>query len=161
MTTKKKVYIVRHGETDACGKEDVKEKDIWMNEKGRLQIEKVLSKLPRTIDKILTSPTLRTMETAQKIQEYSLFAPIETEIRLHNKAENDDVFEKNIQSLLSDLRDDPEQEIVLVTHGRIVKMIFAILSTGKLDRAIMDMIDLSYGGITILQYGWFCTLLDG
>lgn len=158
---KKKVYLVRHGETDACGRDDVIEKDVLMNENGRRQIEKVIKKLPRTMTRILTSPTLRTMETAQKIQEYSWYAQIETDHRLHNKAENDERFENNIKELLSGLRDDPDEEMVLVTHGRIIKMIFAILSTGRLDRATMDIIELSYGGLTILQYGWYCSLLDG
>jgi broad specificity phosphatase PhoE len=167
---KKKIYIIRHGETDAChhkkqvymnNEETEINKDEWMNEKGREQIEKILGKIPRTVGKIIASPTFRTMEVAHRIQEHSFFASIITDVRLHNKMENDSIYESNIISLLNDIKEDMEEEIVLVTHGRIVKMIFSIISKGVIDRSIMDIIDLTYGGLTILQYGWFCSMLDG
>ena len=161
----KKIYIVRHGETDACHQtatvtEEVN-KDVWMNEKGREQIEKTVSKIPKTVGKIIASPTFRTMEVAHRIHDHSYFASIITDVRLHNKMENNSIYESNIISLLKELTEDVEKEIVLVTHGRIVKMIFSIISKGTLDRNIMDTIDLTYGGLTILQYGWFCSMLDG
>jgi len=161
----KKIYIVRHGETDACHQKQTAteeiNKDVWMNEKGREQIEKTVTKIPKTVGKIIASPTFRTMEVAHRIHDHSFFASIITDVRLHNKMENNSIYESNIISLLKDLKEDVEEEIVLVTHGRIVKMIFSIISKGTLDQNIMDTIDLTYGGLTILQYGWFCSMLDG
>ena len=162
----KKIYIVRHGETDACHQKQMTateeiNKDVWMNEKGREQIEKTVTKIPKTVGKIIASPTFRTMEVAHRIHDHSFFASIITDVRLHNKMENNSIYESNIISLLKDLKEDVEEEIVLVTHGRIVKMIFSIISKGTLDQNIMDTIDLTYGGLTILQYGWFCSMLDG
>jgi len=160
---KKKIYIVRHGETDACESSSGSvDKNVLMNEKGRAQIEKILPKIPKSIGKIFTSPTLRTIETAQMIQVHSMFSTLEVDGRLYNKMADDEEYEDNIRTLLDGLEKDPEPEIVLVTHGRIVKILFSILSVGRIDRSVMDILhNLSYGSLTILEHGWYCTLLDG
>ena len=114
-----KLYLVRHGLTDAClPGYDKSTKNISLNEEGKRQIAAL--SIP-CITRILASPTLRTQETAHQILvQSSVPLQVETEIRLWNKVSHEDLYEKNIRSLLLDLS-DLESVVVLVTHGRIIK----------------------------------------
>lgn len=147
-----RVYIVRHGHTDACGGPKSENKDVPLSETGRRQIEKIRSLMPATLSAIYTSPTLRTTETAVIVRHTKNEIPIVPDIRLKNK---DNRYELKLCAFLEDMRSrhHDEDDIAIVTHGRIVKMIYSIVSEGVIDFDLTDSLELDYGDVFLLDGG--------
>lgn len=148
-----KIYLLRHGITPACTDKQTKKlfKNISLSEQGKEQIIKICPNISTQLYKIYTSPTIRTMESAQIVQ--SLRAPgaeIEVDIRLKNKIddENDSYFENIIQLLNHIKENNPrDSEILLVTHGRIIKMIYSIIQYNEINKEIMDGLEIDYADL--------------
>lgn len=141
-----KIYLLRHGITDAC-LQNTKMKDVHLSELGKLQIMKIKRYIPNSIEKIYSSPTLRTMETA-KIINKDLECPILTDLRLKNKLdENFPDYFQNISSFIKDLEQNDDMDIVLVTHGRIIKMMYSIINFKKIEINIIDKLNIDYGDL--------------
>ena len=154
---KMKVYIVRHGVTDACGLVSVDNikpnKDVSLSTTGIEQVHGILDSLPKTITKIFTSPTIRTIETSQIIADYCTTKPeIIEDLRIKNKVVvMDSSYTINITSFLEDLSTYKDKEVVLVTHGRIIKMMYSLLNLGKIDCEFMDKLDLDYASVFLME----------
>ena len=151
------IYLLRHGETDLCysKRKDI-DKNISLNETGIQQIRDAIIKLTNVkIDKIYCSPTIRTIETANIVKEkFNLSFDLIIEDRLLNKQINDTVYEDQLKSILDDIKkqESAGSTIILVTHGRIVKMLYSIVKLGKIDNNFLDTIDLEYGHLDILLF---------
>lgn len=152
-----KVYIVRHGVTDACGLVSVDNikpnKDVSLSITGVEQVRSILESLPKTITKIFTSPTIRTIETSQIIADYCISNPeVIHDVRIKNKVVvMDTSYTINISSFLNHLLTLNDKEVVLVTHGRIIKMMYSLLNFGKIDCDIMDKLELNYASIFLME----------
>lgn len=144
-----KIFLLRHGVTDACFQK-TKMKDVCLSPIGIHQIHNLLDSLPSSIETIYCSPTLRTIETAEIIQK-KLKCKIIVDVRLKNKldASNPDYFH-NIQTFLSDLSFD-KGDILLVSHGRIIKMIYSIINHQKIDVGVIDHLEIDYGDLFCLE----------
>ena len=151
------VFLVRHGITDACGLETINNvkpnKDVSLSTLGRDQIREACKKLPKDISKIYTSPTLRTIETAEIIKDYCDTNPeIITDIRIKNKVVAFDCsYEQNLKGFINDLKMLKEKNIVLVTHGRIIKMIYSLMTRNEIDCKFMDGLELKYGDVFLMK----------
>jgi len=144
-----KIYLLRHGLTDACFKQ-TKMKDVCLSDTGIRQIHDLLDHLPGSIKTIYCSPTLRTIESAEIIQK-RLGCKIVVDGRIKNKLDesNPDYFQ-NLQTFLSDLPLD-KGEILLVSHGRIIKMIYSIINHHKIDKDVIDHLEIDYGDLFCLE----------
>ena len=138
----KHFYVVRHGLTDAA-LVDTSHKNVTLNTIGRQQIQHLISLLPiYQVDCIYTSPTLRTIETAEILRS-SPDIPLHTDHRLLNKVSTEyPDYQDNLKSLLHDLQSCPYSTILLITHGRIIKFLFALLSPQPINT---DTLSLEYG----------------
>lgn len=152
-----KVYIVRHGVTDACGLVSVDNvkpnKDVSLSTTGIEQVHGILDHLPKTTTKIFTSPTIRTIETSQIIADYCTTNPeIIQDLRIKNKVVvMDSSYTTNITSFLEDLCNFQDKEVVLVTHGRIIKMMYSLLNLGKIDCDFMNKLELDYASVFLME----------
>jgi len=145
------IYIVRHGITDACGLEPVNgkkpNKNVPLSETGREQILEASQYIPQLVKKIYTSPMLRTIETAEIIKtKVGLLAPILPDLRLKNKVESEDAsYQNNIKEFIKDL--SPSENIVIVTHGRIIKMLYSLINLDVINVTLMDSLTIGYGDV--------------
>lgn len=152
-----KVYIVRHGVTDACGLVSVDNikpnKDVSLSTTGIEQVRAILDSLPKTITKIFTSPTIRTIETSKIIADYCTTNPeIIQDLRIKNKVVvMDSSYTTNITSFLEDLCNFQDKEVVLVTHGRIIKMMYSLLNFGTIDCDFMNTLELDYASVFLME----------
>jgi len=150
------IYIVRHGITDACGLEPVNgkkpNKDVPLSETGREQIFEACQYIPQSVTKIYTSPTLRTLETADIIKKnLGLLAPILSDHRLKNKVESQDAsYQNNIKEFLHDIL--PFENIVIVTHGRIIKMLYSIIVENKINIKLLESLTIGYGDVFVASW---------
>ena len=155
-----RVFLVRHGITDACGLETVNNvkpnKDVSLSELGRQQVKKACLQLPKNISKIYTSPTLRTMETSDIIKHYcDSNVEIIPDIRIKNKIQIIDTsYQTNLQGVLQELSllENSNTNIVIVTHGRIIKMLYSLLFHKCIDCNFMDSLELDYGDVFEMEY---------
>jgi broad specificity phosphatase PhoE len=150
------IYIVRHGITDACGLEPVNgkkpNKDVPLSETGREQILETCQYIPQSVTKIYTSPTLRTLETADIIKtKVGLLAPILSDHRLKNKVESEDAsYQNNIKEFLHDIL--PFENIVIVTHGRIIKMLYSLINQDVINVTLMNSLTIGYGDVFVAPW---------
>jgi len=150
------IYIVRHGITDACNQEPVNgkkpNKNVSLSEIGREQILEACPYISRSVTKIYSSPTLRTLETAGIIKKnLGLLAPILSDHRLKNKVESEDAsYQNNIKEFLHDL--SPSENIVIVTHGRIIKMLYSLINLDVINVTLMDTLTIGYGDVFLAQW---------
>lgn len=152
------IYLLRHGETDLCysKRKDI-DKNIPLNENGIQQVINASIKIQNKINKIYCSPTLRTIETANIIKtKLNISCDVIIDDRLLNKQINDNIYEQQLKLLLEDIKklellEKDIDSIILVTHGRIVKMLCSIAKLGKIDNDFLNKIDLEYGHIDILN----------
>jgi broad specificity phosphatase PhoE len=153
-----RVYLVRHGITDACGLETVNNikpnKDVSLSELGRQQVKKACLQLPRNISKIYTSPTLRTIETSEIIKDYyHSNVEIIPDVRIKNKIQiMDTSYPINLQGFLQELSLQEEEDIVIVTHGRIIKMLYSLTFYKCIDCNFMDSLEIDYGDVFEMEY---------
>lgn len=144
------IYLIRHGETDNCHSSDKNNKNVSLNSSGIEQIHKLLPIIPDPT-LILASPTIRTIESAHIMARGKNI--VVEEPRLWNKSED---YHMNLTSLLQDLRtrhDGAHDIILLVTHGRIIKMIFSLITYGFIHKETMDELVLDYGDMFCVQNG--------
>lgn len=150
------IYIVRHGITNACGLEPVNgkkpNKNVPLSETGRVQILEACQYIPRSVTKIYTSPTLRTLETAEIIKKYlGLSAPIHSDYRLKNKVESEVAsYQNNIKEFLYDIL--PFENIVIVTHGRIIKMLYSLITQDVINVTLMNSLSIAYGDVFVAPW---------
>ena len=158
-------FVIRHGITDACTDPSLP-KNILMNEQGRAQIHDacahIQSVLMTTVFShatIYTSPTMRTIETSKILHKFLqplCINPITIlqDDRLLNKSEIR-AFEDNIKQFINDLKMnhpvDNTHLLFLVTHGRIIKMMFSIMDRDVIDTTLTDDLQLDYGDVFELQ----------
>jgi broad specificity phosphatase PhoE len=145
------IYLVRHGITDACNNSDKSLKNVYLNDEGKQQINNISKKISK-IDKIFTSPTLRTIETANIIRiNCNEDANIITDYRLLNKVDDGQTYINNLRNFLDYLKGEKET-ILLVTHGRIIKMIYSIVLYNTIDINFIDGLSMDYGSISKMEY---------
>jgi len=152
-----RIYLLRHGITPACTDKHTKKlfKNMSLSERGRQQIINICPKISTNICKIYTSPTLRTIESAQIVQSIcSPDAEIVVDIRLKNKIDDEnDSYLENILQLLNHLQTGFSQykdyDILFVTHGRIIKMIYSIIEHQSIKKEIMDDLDIDYADLFV------------
>jgi broad specificity phosphatase PhoE len=153
----KKIYYVRHGESDANLKQYIagSETDVDLTENGRDQARKAGFELKdKHIDLIVSSPMKRTRETAEiiadvlgydrsKILENKLFIELYAgpyagqsyDLRkehiekgvLMSGMETAEEVHKRMRKALEWLREQPFNNIVVVSHGGTGKMVRAIV----------------------------------
>jgi len=165
---KVKLFLIRHGMTDACTFDYQGDKNIFMNATGRNQIELCLEKLtqfplPRHIT-FYTSPTLRTKQTTELLQSYfrglglGLNLNIVIEPRLYNKQRD---FYSTLRALLDEISSrklilkeekDADEWMFFVTHGRIIKMVFSILTENRINTKLTDSLSIDYANIFLLEW---------
>jgi broad specificity phosphatase PhoE len=130
------IFVVRHGDTGS----KCKAVDAPLNEEGRHQAQELIGVLP-PFDIIICSPALRALQTAQLISE-----TVVVDDRLLNKKPSDTDYERALRSLLSEL--PTLGNVVLVTHGRIAKMLYSMIALGRLSREFTDEFpDLGHGKV--------------
>ena len=151
-----KIYLLRHGITPASADKQTKKlfKNVPLSEEGRRQIIQICPFIRSNISKIYTSPAIRTLETAQIVQSHAFpEAEIVIEVRLKNKIDDETShsYLDNIVQFLGDLRvNHQDSDLLLVTHGRIIKMIYSIIQYNSIDKEIMDCLDIDYGDLFVL-----------
>jgi len=146
------IYLIRHGITDACNNDQIIDKNVYLNELGISQIKFISDLIPKNHNyKIFCSDTKRTIQTANIIND-CLFTNYEIKIdnRLLNKNCNDDLYYINIHCFLKEILELYEN-VILITHGKIIKMILSIIKFHKIDKSYTDSLDLGYGSIFILD----------
>lgn len=157
-----RLFCLRHGATDACESTDkAVEKDVSLNVAG---VEQVLATHRLFRDRlsgvrlVLVSPTRRTEES---VALFRLPAPLLRDGRLHNKKPSDKEYADALVSLVGDLAARGD-DVLLCTHGRIVKMLYSILIHGAFRQDVIDGLSLSYGAMTVFRLGEtsVCEVLD-
>lgn len=144
------IYLIRHGITDACNNDQIINKNVSLNQQGIIQIEYIRSKIDQNVKNIICSNTKRTIETSKIIQE-KIISNINIDDRLLNKNKNDELYFELIKSLLNELI-TKDENIILVTHGKIVKMIFSIIKFNEINKSYTNSLELGYGSLCILDY---------
>lgn len=154
----KTVYFVRHGESEAnvlnLRSGSMRDIPVHLTEKGKEQAKQAgISLKSKNIDIIVSSPLLRTVDTAKIIAETIGYDPnkillnpcfIERDFgiydgkaddvylaaraanKLHKSVETTEALHKRISQGLADLKNLKAKNIVLVSHGGTGRMIQAI-----------------------------------
>ena len=192
----KRIYLVRHGETNSNLKQTWRTASECLTTNGIEQAKKAaqrVSSLP--IDRMYASTAERTMKTAEIICENSdltfegnaLFyeekTPTSIQGLIHEKKpdnpieqyiqalltnsedpdfhyeDEENLFERKvrIQKILAFLTEAPEDNILVVTHGNILKMLAAYIilgpdCTSKELYLCSQRLKTSNTGITLLEY---------
>jgi broad specificity phosphatase PhoE len=145
------IYLIRHGLTDACFSEDKSAKNVYLNKEGKNQIINSAKKIS-SISRIITSPTLRTIESSEIIR--SIVNPnieIQTDYRLLNKVNEGQTYVSNLKTFLDEIK-KYNDTLLLVTHGRIIKMIYSIIVHDTINVDFIDELEMDYGSISIIEY---------
>ena len=150
-----RIFCLRHGLTDACeNKDKTFNKDVSLNFSGKLQVLKTRDSLHaslRDIRHVRTSPTLRTVESAAL---FELSVPSIQDPRLYNKKDSNEAYTSELLSLLQELVwDHNDGDVLLCTHGRIIKMLYSIIMYGSFRQDIIDSLSLEYGTMTVFFHG--------
>ena len=78
-------------------------------------------------------------------------APILSDHRLKNKVESEDAsYENNIKEFLHDIL--PFENIVIVTHGRIIKMLYSIIVENKINIKLLESLTIGYGDVFVAPW---------
>jgi phosphohistidine phosphatase SixA len=157
-----RLFCLRHGATDACENTDKSvNKDVSLNLAGVDQVlatGRLFGERLRRVRLVLVSPTRRTEESAALLR---LAAPLARDDRLHNKKSSDGEYAAGLLSLLQDVA--VHGDVLLCTHGRIVKMLYSILVHGGFRQDVIDGLVLSYGSMTVFRLdetAAVCEVLD-
>ena len=78
-------------------------------------------------------------------------ANIITDYRLLNKVNEGETYVNNIRNFLNNIKKETGT-IMLVTHGRIIKMIYSIILYGDIDISFLDGLSMDYGSISKFEY---------
>lgn len=139
------IYLVRHGETDACLTKTEK-KNVSLNKKGIIQCDEISKKINElNFDYIITSNTKRTIETATRINTNNKQIIIDD--RVLNKQENNKMYYNNLVEIIKECKN---KNIIIVTHGRIIKMLLSISKFNSINQNFIDSLNLYYGIIISL-----------
>jgi broad specificity phosphatase PhoE len=139
-----KIYLVRHGCTDECQKNIKQRLDSPLNVLGVEQIKKINVKT----DIIYVSPSRRTIESAKLINPN---ARVIVDNRLYNKKRDLEHYSNELHSFLDEIRELNYNEVMIVTHGRIIKMIYSILEFNYIDTNFTDALSMEYGSISTIE----------
>ncbi|NDE14325.1 hypothetical protein EBZ80_05270 [bacterium] len=146
-----RIFCLRHGATDACESTDkALNKDVSLNVAGIEQVlatHRLFRDRLRGVRLVLVSPTRRTEESAALLR---LPSPLLHDARLHNKKHSDEEYAADLVSLMSELVSRGE-DVLLCTHGRIVKMLYSILTRGAFRQEVIDALRLDYGTMTVFR----------
>ena len=144
------IFLLRHGCTNSCLIKDKSiNNDVSLNDSGILQIKLAAEKLKDiTFDLIISSPTIRTNETAKLIDNK---CKIIIDRRILNKNLNIQSYEQDLKSFLRDLHELTFENLLIVTHGRIIKMIHSIIINNHIDTNFIDNIELDYGSLYLMS----------
>lgn len=190
----KKIYFVRHGESEGNALRIHQSKETPLSEIGESQAKIVALRFSKiSVDTIIASPYLRAKQTAKAIAERNNL-PLETnellserrgpseligishlseqskqvraELHTHLLDQNGDwrysdeetanEFAKRAEQILAFLQNRPEENIVVVCHALILRMIFTKILNPHGDLAnlydIYDSFDLNNTGISMANY---------
>ncbi len=190
----KKIYFVRHGESEGNALRIHQSKETPLSEIGESQAKIVALRFSKiSVDTIIASPYLRAKQTAEAIAERNNL-PLETnellserrgpseligishlseqskqvraELHTHLLDQNGDwrysdeetanEFAKRAEQILAFLQNRPEENIVVVCHALILRMIFTKILNPHGDLAnlydIYDSFDLNNTGISMANY---------
>jgi len=147
------IYLFRHGMTDQCiDKQKGMNKNVSLNSTGRQQVENVSQLLKgKIITKIYSSPTLRTLESAQIFRRLLDLDNVEIckEDRIFNKQTD---YEKVLNSFLEDCKSQNEN-IAVFTHGRMIKMLYSLLLFHEIRIDFTDRLEIDYGTLNVVENG--------
>lgn len=138
-----KIYLVRHGTTADCLCDKKQGLDTPLNELGKKQIEKINIKT----DLIYVSPTRRTIESAKIICPDT---KIKVDNRLYNKKRDLEHYTNELRSFLNEIK-TLDTDVMVVTHGRIIKMIYSILEFNYINTNFTNSLDMEYGSVSIIE----------
>lgn len=138
-----KIYLVRHGITADCLSDKKQSLDCPLNDLGISQIIKINIKT----DFIYVSPTRRTIESGKII---CPDAKIKVDNRLYNKKRNIEHYTNELRSILDEVK-SLDTDIIIVTHGRIIKMIYSILEFNYIDTNFTDRLSMEYASVSLIE----------
>jgi len=177
MTT---ICLIRHGQTDWNAEQRLQgQTDIPLNERGKLQAKECARFLTDAKwDVLLTSPLKRAKQTAEIIQkqvdlpiiEVKAFAEksfgdaegmtkVEREKSLlkrpYPNEEEAHAFQERIMKGLETInRDYPDQKVLLVAHGAVIRLILDILSDGELTSNQTVLMNACISNIHFEEMKW-------
>ncbi len=152
-----KLYIVRHGETDANAQGIVQGwLDTELNETGIAQAIEVAKNFNKPIDAIYSSDLRRAIKTAREFRNHYVSTPYFEDIRLRERnfgdvagthrdehdweqfwsledqvtipnAETLSDFTRRVADFLDDLTTNPYNSVLIVAHGGVLNRVQAIL----------------------------------
>ncbi len=151
MLKKKKIYLIRHGLTDMCKmpKSPSQNRDVYLSVEGVKQMERLSRFLKNDQHSIIyTSNFKRTIQASEIILNNQSNCQIQIDNRLSNKNELFN-FKQNIIEFVNDLKkDESDYNILLVTHGRIIKLLYYYLKYNYFPDQIPKLDWCYYGSVT-------------
>ena len=111
----KKIYLVRHGETDDLVKKLHQHNDVALSERGNKQARDVAVRFSHIkVDVIFSSPHVRTVQTAEHIRSFT-HAPLEISELLRESRQPHEIVGKeresadvlHIKEIMREHRNDP------------------------------------------------------
>lgn len=140
-------YGIRHGECDRDpSSQKYVDDHVTLNDKGVIQMSNCGVSLKETVFHpfsrfiVYTSPLRRVVDSAILIKNFVETkesgwecGEIRIDERLSNKQLDETVFESSLRSFLEDLKNNRECMMIVVTHGRILKMLNSFCRFGHLD----------------------------
>ncbi len=152
----KKLYIIRHGLTSMCQepKYPNQNRDVYLSQEGIQQMENVSNYLGNhNLDYIYTSNFKRTLQSSEIILKYqkNKNCKIIIDNRLSNKDDLNN-FKSNIVSFLEELfQNNDKLFISIITHGRILKLIYYYLKNDFFPLDIPKLKWCNYGSLTLVE----------
>ena len=159
-----KLYIARHGETDANAKGILQGwLDTELNEKGLIQATEAANRFHKPVDAIFTSDLKRATRTAQEFRNRYKDALYIEDARLRvrdfgdaagtyrhehdleqfwsikdrttvSNAEILNDFTARVASFLEDIKTMPYESVLIVTHGNVINCMLLILDPNFVSR---------------------------
>lgn len=145
------IYLIRHAETnDSLLKKDknnilvnIDKKNVSLNDNGIIQCSEIKKKISSLqFECIITSDTKRTIQTATLINNNK---EIIIDNRVLNKQENNNMYYNNLVEIIKNYKN---KNVIIVTHGRIIKMLLSISKFNYINQSFLDSLNL-YNGIII------------
>jgi len=173
------IYFVRHGETD-FNKFSVSQGqlDTSLNKTGLIQAKKLAEELKDTkFDVVISSPLTRAVQTAEEILKYHdnelLYDPRIMEVskgtlqgtknpqhvydqffkdpHKFNGETEEDVFNR-VSSFLKDLQKYKNKNILLVSHGGVLKYLMFCLENKDIKKDKLTILDIDNCKVAKLQF---------
>lgn len=152
----KKLFIIRHGLTDMCQRPKFpnQNRDVYLSLEGIQQVENVSNYLSNyNLDYIYTSNFKRTIQSSEIVLQYqkNKNCKIIIDNRLSNKDELQN-FKSNIINFLEELFENKDKLFIsIITHGRILKLIYYYLKNDFFPSEIPKLNWCNYGSLTLVE----------